>query len=30
VQVADPSALVNVLDDEVIEFLRQFLSNGAR
>ena len=25
VQVADPSALVNVLEDEVVEFLRQFL-----
>ena len=27
VQVADPSALANVLDDRVVEFLRQFLSN---
>ena len=27
VQVADPSSLVNVLDDDVIEFLRQFLRN---
>ncbi|MCH7625442.1 MAG: hypothetical protein IIC83_05925, partial [Chloroflexi bacterium] len=25
VQVADPSALANVLDDEVVEFLRRFL-----
>ena len=25
VQVADPSALANVLDDEVVEFLRQFM-----
>ena len=25
VQVADPSALANVLDDEVVQFLRQFL-----
>ena len=25
VQVADPSALANVLDDGVVEFLRQFL-----
>lgn len=28
VQVADPSALANVLDDRVVEFLRQFLSNN--
>ena len=28
VQVADPSALVNVLDDEVVAFLRQFMRNG--
>lgn len=27
VQVADPSALANVLDDRVVEFLRRFLSN---
>ena len=27
-QVADPSALANVLYDEVVEFLRQFLRNG--
>ncbi|MCI0440605.1 MAG: hypothetical protein L0177_15940 [Chloroflexi bacterium] len=27
VQLADPSALANVLDDEVIAFLRQFLRN---
>ena len=27
VQVADPSALANVLDDGVVEFLRQFLRN---
>ena len=26
VQVADPSALANILDDRVVEFLRQFLS----
>ena len=28
VQVADPSALVNVLDDEVVEFLRRFLKDN--
>ena len=28
VRVADPSALANVLDDPVVEFLRQFLSSG--
>ena len=28
VQVADPSALANVLDDGVVEFLRQFLKSG--
>ena len=28
VQVADPSALANVLDDDVVEFLRQFLRTG--
>ena len=28
VQVADSSALANVLDDEVMEFLRQFLRSG--
>jgi hypothetical protein len=28
VQVADPSALANVLDDDVVDFLRQFLRSG--
>ena len=28
VQVADPSALANVLDDDVVEFLRSFLREG--
>ena len=28
VQVADPSALANVLDDEVVEFLRQFMRSS--
>ena len=28
VQVSDPSALANVLDDEVVEFLRRFLRDG--
>jgi hypothetical protein len=28
VQVADPSSLANVLDDEVVGFLRQFLREG--
>ena len=27
-QVADPSALANALDDEVVEFLRQFMGDG--
>ena len=28
VQVADPSALTQVLDDDVVDFLRQFLKSG--
>ena len=28
VQVADPSSLANILDDQVVEFLRGFLSSG--
>ena len=28
VQVADPSALTQVLDDDVVDFLRQFLKGG--
>ena len=27
VQVADPSALADVLNDDVVEFLRQFLTS---
>ena len=28
VQVADPSALTKVLDDDVVDFLRRFLRSG--
>ena len=28
VQVSDPSALANVLDDDVVDFLQQFLRDG--